>query len=250
MTTSHVILSLAAVTVLVAVHLTAGYFDRWQGRGREIFLGAAGGVTVAYVVMQLLPSLSLSDQTIGSVARQFLPLFERHGYFLAVIGIVVFYANANYIARSRARQRSSGRADRADRRAFITSMILMGAFNFMVAYSIADPNTPDVQPVVLFVLTLALFYFVADEFLHSNYEADYRRAGRWILSAALGVGWLLGLFLDIPAAALALVVAFFSGGILVTVLGHQLQPGATHKVWAFATGAVLFSVLLMALQSV
>jgi uncharacterized membrane protein YiaA len=247
--TSQTALSLVAVAVLIAVHLTAGYFDRWQGRGRELFLSAAGGVTVAYVVMQLLPALSASDNTIRPAAQEFLPFFERHGYFLAVIGIVVFYANANQIARSRARQRSAVGEDRADRRAFITSMILMGIFNFMVAYSLGDPNTPDVKPVVLFVLALALFYYIADESLHSNYEADYHRIGRWILSAALGIGWLLGVFFDIPATTLALAVAFFSGGILVTVLGHQLQPGASHKVWAFATGALVFSVLLMTLQS-
>lgn len=249
MNVSHALVSLVAVVVLIAVHLSAGYLGRWQGLSRQMFLSGAAGVTVAYVVMQLLPALSRSDEIIRPVAQQFLPWFERHGYFLAVIGIIVFYANANQIARSRARQRSTGRQDSADRRAFITSMILMSIFNFTVAYSLADPNDAEVRPIVLFVFALALFYFVADESLHSNYQADYRLAGRWILSGALTIGWVVGTFFHLSATTLALLVAFFAGGILVTVLGRELQPGSGRKVWAFAVGAVTFSVLLMFLKS-
>lgn len=248
MNVTHVLTSFLAVLVLVAVHLLAGYFDRWQGRWRSLFLSLASGVTVAYVVMQLLPALSRSDETIRPVAQQFLPFFERHGYFLAVIGIIVFYANANRIASNRARQLALVGEDRADRRTFATSMLLMSIFNFTVAYSLADPKDPDVRPLALFVFAMALFYFVADESLHTNYEEDYRRVGRWLLAAALGVGWLLGTFIHLPATALALLVAFFSGGILVTVLGHQLQPGPTQRVWSFAVGAIAYSTLMMLLS--
>jgi len=245
---THVLTSSVAVAVLIAVHLLAGYFDRWRGRWRPLFFSVAGGVTVAYVVMQLLPALSRSDQTIRPLAQQFLPFFERHGYFLAVIGIVVFYANANQIARSRAQQVQLAGEDQADRRAFATSMVLMSIFNFTVAYSLADPRDPDVRPIVLFVVALALFYFVADESLHSNYARDYRRVGRWVLASALAIGWLFGSFTELPASVLALLVAFFSGGILVTVLGQQLRPGPSRNVWGFALGALGYGLLLMLLQ--
>nr|MCH9815830.1 hypothetical protein [Actinomycetes bacterium] len=232
----------------------------------------------AYVVMQLLPALSKSDQTIAPAAQAFMPFFERHGYFLAVVGIVVFYANASNISRSRSRSRvaGTGRTDtpaesvggarhsvandsgatttpsnstlQASRRAFFTSMVLMAVFNSMVAYSLADPADEEVQPIVLFVITLALFYFVADESLHANYADDYHRWGRWILSAALLVGWIIGNLVVVPATALAMAVAFFAGGLLVTVLGRELQPTSNRRVWAFALGALAYGVLLMLLR--
>ncbi|MCH9815491.1 MAG: hypothetical protein K0U64_03420, partial [Actinomycetia bacterium] len=191
---AHILVSLAAVLVLVSVHLSAGYLSRWTGQGRAVFLSLSSGITVAYVVMQLLPALSKSDQTIAPAAQAFMPFFERHGYFLAVVGIVVFYANASNISRSRSRVAGTGRTDtpaesvsgarhsvandsgstvggandsgatttpsnstpQASRRAFFTSMVLMAVFNSMVAYSLADPADEEVQPIVLFVITLAL----------------------------------------------------------------------------------------------
>ncbi|NQU36397.1 MAG: hypothetical protein HQ526_02225, partial [Actinobacteria bacterium] len=124
-TESHTWVSLVAVGVLITVHLTAGSVDRWKGRGKLLFFSAAAGVSVAYTVMQLLPALSRSDRQISAVVREYIPLLERHGYFLAVVGIVFFYANAVRISRSRADQVAQGRADQADRRAFATSMVLM-----------------------------------------------------------------------------------------------------------------------------
>lgn len=247
---THTTTSLIAVLFLVAVHLVAGSVDRWRGRKAEIFLSAASGVTVAYVVMQLLPSLSRSDAILRPLASQILPFFERHGYFLAVLGIVVFYANSNQIAASRTESRLSGGADRADRRSFITSMVVMVAFNMMVAYSLADPEDPQVQPIVLFVVAMGLYYLVADATLHSNYQDDYRLYGRWILSAALLLGWAMGTYVTIDAFALSTFVAFFSGGVLANTLGSSLRPGPGARVWAFSVGAVAYGVLLMALRQV
>lgn len=247
---THTTNSLIAVLCLVAVHLIAGSADRWRGGKADVFLSAASGVTVAYVVMQLLPSLSRSDEILRPLATQVLPFFQRHGYFLAVIGIVVFYANTNQIAVSRATSRLSGGADRADRRAFITSMVVMVAFNLMVAYSLADPDDPQVQPLVLFVVAMGLYYLVADATLHSNYQEDYRRYGRWVLAAALLVGWALGTLVAIPAFALSMFVAFFAGGVLATTLGSSLRPGPRARVWAFAVGALTYAALLMALRNV
>lgn len=246
--TSHAVTSLLAVSVLIAVHLGAGYVDRFLGGARQLVLSCAAGVTVAYVVMQLLPALSRSDEVIRPLANQFLPTMERHGYFLAVVGIIVFYANNNQIALSRAKRAASHGSDRVDTRAFATSMVVMAVFNSLVAYSLADPSDPQVQPLVLFVIAMALYYLVADESLHSNYAGAYRRYGRWVLSGALAAGWLIGTWLPLPQVAVAFAVAFFAGGALVTVLAKVLQPGPRRNVWAFAAAAVAYSLLLMVLR--
>jgi hypothetical protein len=269
MDTSHALVALVAVAVLAAVHIYAGYLDRWHGYGRELFFSAAAGISVSYVVMQLLPELSRSDATLTPIAQRFLPQLDRHGYFLAVIGIIVFYANATSIARSRAKlatvavpapaadsgigndadQTAEERSNKVDRRAFITSIVLTAIFNVTVAYSLADPKDRDVQPILLFTIALALHYFVADEALHSNYQDYYHRYGRWILVGALATGWLVGSLYEVSAAILALIIAFFAGGILATDLGNELKASNGNRVWAFAIGAVGFSIMLMFVQS-
>lgn len=246
---THTITSLVSVLVLVGVHISTVYTGSWKGPWRNRFLSAATGVSVAYVVMQLLPELSRTDDTIGGAARSLLPFFERHAYFVTVVGIIVFYANSHHITHSRLDRQSSGRGDSADRWAFVTSMVLNGVFNFMVAYTLGDPNDTEFRPIALFVAAMALHYFVADHAMHSNYAAEYQRVGRWVLVGALVVGWIVGVTFAIPATALALLVAFFAGGVLVTVLSHELTAGPERSVAAFTAGALGFSVLLMALRT-
>lgn len=166
-----------------------------------------------------------------------------------MVGIIAFYANSHHITMSRLSRKSSGLGDSADRRAFVTSMVLNGAMNFMVAYTLGDPNDTEFRPIALFVIAMALHYFVADHSMHSNYADEYQRVGRWVLVAALLVGWAAGVAFAIPATALALLVAFFAGGVLVTVLSHELTAGPERSVGAFAGGAIVFAVLLMGLRT-
>lgn len=111
-----------------------------------------------------------------------------------------------------------------------------------------DPNDPEIQPIVLFVVALALFYFVADVALHSSYKQEYHRVGRWILVGALLVGWLVGTKFKVSVTVIASFVAFFAGGILVTGLGNELRTGLSRKVWAFGIAAIAYSFLMMFFQ--
>ncbi len=247
---THFVVSIIAVAVLIAVHVGSTHIDRIGGpRWNDEILSVATGVSVAYVVMQLLPELSKSAATIQHAARSLLPFFERHAYFLTVVGIVVFYANSRHVRQSRERNKSSGASDSASTAAFAASITLNAIFNMMVAYTIANPNDTEIEPIALFVIAIALHYLVADHALHSNYATAYRSYGRWILIGALVIGWGVGYFAEISATALALLVAFFAGGILVTVLSHELDVSKQRRVAAFAIGALGYSVVLMLLRT-
>ena len=78
------------------------------------------------------------------------PYFERHVYIMALIGFLLFFV-----------------VDRAQkpiptRGAFWFSLFSYSLFNFLIGYSVADKNNPEVQPLTLFTVAIALHYFTND----------------------------------------------------------------------------------------
>jgi zinc transporter ZupT len=94
---------------------------------------------------------------------------------------------------------------------------------------------------------MALHFVVNDHGLRENHKEVYNRIGRWILAAAIIVGWVIGQGTEINEAALALLFSFLAGGIVLNVLKEELPEDRQSKFWAFSLGAAIYSALLVAL---
>lgn len=88
---------------------------------------------------------------------------------------------------------------------------------------------------------------VNDYGLREDHKRTYDRIGRWILAAAIFVGWGVGLVSEINEAALAVLFAFLAGGIVLNTLKEELPRERKSRFWAFAVGAVAYAILLLAL---
>ena len=82
--------SLIAAIVLVLVHVFADRLKFLEGTPRSRWLSAAGGISLAYVFLHLLPELAegqalLAEEELG------LDLVEFEIYGLALIGLLAFY---------------------------------------------------------------------------------------------------------------------------------------------------------------
>ncbi|MGC8660208.1 MAG: hypothetical protein ACP5U1_14175 [Desulfomonilaceae bacterium] len=73
---------------LAAIHLFAGEIYFLRVAPRSSWLSAAGGASIAYVFVHILPGLAEGPKTL--VATQFIPLgfAERHVYLIALIGFL------------------------------------------------------------------------------------------------------------------------------------------------------------------
>ena len=82
--------ALAAALLLVLVHVLAHRMKFLEGTPRSRWLSAAGGISLAYVFLHLLPELAegqalLAEEGLG------LALVEFEIYGLALVGLLVFY---------------------------------------------------------------------------------------------------------------------------------------------------------------
>jgi hypothetical protein len=86
---------------------------------------------------------------------------------------------------------------------------------------------------------------VTDYGLNEDHKAQYRRTGRWVLVVAVAAGFVVGAATEIPAAALAVLVAFLAGGVMLNVLKEEVPNERQSRFWAFALGMGAYAALLL-----
>ena len=92
---------------------------------------------------------------------------------------------------------------------------------------------------------MALHFVVNDYGLRKDYEHLYHDIGRWLISAAIVVGAVLGAVFEVGEAVVAVLVAFLAGGVILNVIKEELPKEFESRWWAFATGTVSYTAILL-----
>ena len=247
----HDVAALAAALALAAVHVLSGKLGFLAAIPRNRWLSGAGGVAVAYVFVHLLPELAEGQKAVEGDERRagdgLLPFLEDHVYLLALVGLAVFYGVEKHSLGSRRERRRSTGEDRTTDAAFWLSMASFTVYNAMVGYLLLRRELEPPGALALYTVALGVHFVVNDFGLREHHKDTYDRAGRWLISAGVLVGWVLGVTAEIPERALALVLAFIAGGVVLNVLKEELPGERQAQFWPFFLGATLYATLLQAL---
>jgi hypothetical protein len=100
---------------------------------------------------------------------------------------------------------------------------------------------------VLFFIALALHFMVTDHGLHQHHKGSYLHVGHWVLTGAILLGWIIGLLVEIPEPAIAVLIAFLAGGVVLNTFKEELPEERQSRFWAFALEAEAYAALLLAL---
>ena len=221
----------------MGVHVIAGALSFLDAVPRSAWLSAAGGISVAYVLVHLLPELAAHQRAVeaGLPAFDFL---ENHVYLMALGGLALYYW-----VELVTRPRTPGAA--AER--FWFSVVSFAVYNALIGYLVVHNYDDTVSGLALFSLALGLHFVVNDHALRERHEELYDTTGRWILVVAIAAGWLLGQLTEISEAALGLVLAFIGGGVILNVMKEELPQDRRSRFWAFAVGAAAYAALLEAI---
>jgi hypothetical protein len=252
-----VVASLSALA-LALVHLLTPSMRFLGGTPRSAWLSIAGGVAVAYVFVHLLPELAARQADISrAVGDAGLHFAERHVYLIALLGLAVFYGLDKLAKRSRGQVpegRGAGGSGRATATppdaatspgVFWIHMASFGVYNALIGYLLLHREVPGVRSLVFFAVAMALHFVVTDYGLNEDHKAQYRRTGRWVLVVAVAAGFVVGAATEIPAAALAVLVAFLAGGVMLNVLKEEVPNERQSRFWAFALGMGVYAALLL-----
>lgn len=238
------LLSLLLVAALAAVHLFSGRMRFLSASPRSRWLSAAGGVSVAYVFVHLLPDLAEEQETVREAVGEGFSFIEYHVYLVAMVGLVAFYGLERAAKLSRRRGRATG--DAAGPGVFWLHVGSFGLYNALIGYLLLHREEPGLWSLVLFAFAMGVHFVVNDFGLREDHKGAYDRAGRWVLAAAVLAGWAVGLLSEISEAALAVLFAFLAGGVVMNVLKEELPEERESRFWAFALGAALYAAVLLA----
>jgi len=236
--------SLAAALALAVVHLLAGALRFIEGVPRSRWLSAAGGVSVAYVFAHLLPEVAEGQRRVEDEAGGVLPFLEDHVYLMALLGLALFYGVEHHSLTSRRARRSTQGEDRTGREAFWLSIASFAVYNALIGYLLVRGEADTVRTLVLFTVALGVHFVVNDFGLREHHKDAYHRLGRWVLAAGVLAGWVVGELTEISEAALALVLAFIAGGVVLNVMKEELPGERRARFSAFVLGAAGYAALL------
>lgn len=238
------LLSLAAVVVLALVHLFASRLRFIDAIPRSRLLSFGGGISVAYVFVRILPVLDQGQETVERELGPSAGSLQYQNYLVALAGLTVFLGLERLVQRSRDRQRATRGEDRTSPAVFRLHIASFAVVNALFGYLLAERGVEGAQRLLLFATALGLYFLVNDYGLRQQHKDAYRYMGRWVLAAALLLGWGLRQLVAVPALVLAIVLAFLGGGVTFNILKEELPAERDSRFWAFALGAAAYAALL------
>ncbi len=245
-----------AVALLVVVHVVTPFLRFLEGSPRSMWLSIAGGVSVAYVFVHLLPELAAGEEQVGRAVRD-TAFAEHHVYLIALLGLATFYGLDRMAKTSRSQRQGApvrgGREAESAAQAGTSPAVFwihIGSFavyNALIGYLLLHREVMTLGALAFFTFAMALHFVVTDYGLNEDHKAPYRRIGRWVLVAAVAAGFLVGTASEISKAAIAVLTAFLAGGVILNVLKEEVPSERQSRFWAFAAGMAGYAALLLTL---
>ncbi|TFI57538.1 hypothetical protein E2493_14290 [Sphingomonas parva] len=226
------------------VHIVGKDLRFLQRTPRSIWLSLAGGVSLAYVFVHLLPELAewqkASARHIGANAFA----VESHIYLAALLGLVVFYGLDRLVRQSKRKNRDVGQPGSSPR-VFWIHLSSYAVYSVLIGYLLVHREEADLRGLVIYAIALGLHFVVNDQGLREYHGDAYDRTGRWLLAAAPPLGWLIGTGFALSPLLIALVFGFLAGGLVLNVLKEELPEDRESRFGALAAGAAGFALLLL-----
>lgn len=235
------------VAVLLALIHLYGYRLRFLDiTPRSRWLSLSGGIAIAYVLMDILPELNEAQQTLRSMVT-FITLLERHVYLMALAGLIFFYGLEKLAKESRSKNAVHHNQDVGKPGVFWLHVGSFALYNFLIGYLLQHREESGLVNSALYAITMGMHFLVNDYSLRDHYRGLYHKTGRWVLAAAIMIGWAISHRYIVDEALLAVLFALLAGSMILNVLKEELPEERASCYWNFVIGASGYSLLLLTL---
>ena len=234
---------LAVAFVFAGIHLLADRLRFLDGTPRSRWLSAAGGVSVAYVFLHVLPELGLLAREHGA---------GGHGsganggtgnqlvWITALGGLVTAY-----VAMHLLRQRAGEPHEDAPDGVFALHLTSFALYNLLIGCLLLRREDADPVSLATYAFAMGLHFITNDWGLRHAHPRPYHRWGRFVLAGAVLAGVAIGLLAPPPAQVTAYLFAFLAGGVVLNVLKEELPEERESRSLPFVGAALGYGALLL-----
>jgi len=215
---------------------------------RRSLVSLGAGMSAAYVFVHVMPELHGARTVVAESVRE--ARFEGMGtYFLALVGFLVFYGlqHLGRLAREPHEATEAGPAHEGGSAAYRLHLGGFAVYVCLMGYLLVHGFEETSVSTLLFAVAIAFHFLSVDNSLRGEYGAAYERRGRYLLAAMAPVGWVLGLAVSLSPFALALMVAFISGAVIVNSAVMELADEKDGRLLPFLIGGLLYGLILLPL---
>ena len=233
---------IVAGCVLALIHAFADRLAFITYVPRSIWLSVAGGVSVAYVFVHLLPEMADGAEALAE-AISLEAIAEHSAWLLALAGLAVFYG----IEVAARHSRKDHPEKITSTPVFWFSIATYAVYNALIGYLLHEREEEGLSTLILFTVAMALHFLINDFGLREHHKHRYERVGRWVLVASIILGVAVGASTDVSESVRGAVLALIGGGVILNVLKEELPQEAEGRFGAFIVGALAYTSLLIAL---
>ena len=235
--------STVSVLFLTSVHLFEPQVFKFKLKPRSRWLSLAGGLSVAYIFVHLLPELNEKQETLAEYfgSPELFQALEEPIYFMALLGLLFFYG-VEKAARSGSTSHLS--VVNAGSSVFWIHISAFGLYNIIVGYLLVHRLDHTVLGLIFYLISMALHFVVNDFGLIAHHQKLYEEKGRLLLATAPMLGWMLGLTVNLHESVIALLFSFLAGGVILNVLKEELPDERESSFPSFLIGAIGYSMIL------
>ncbi len=241
MVTTHYIETLIVTFVFMAVFLFGRrlQFPKWAHRRRVVSL--FGGMTIAYIFMHLLPALHGGAILLSDTSSDgWPPPAEVRVFGLAMVGFIAFWGLEMMVWRY------ARRGDYSKERGPL--MLYFGglaAYTWLITYVLVDPVEEGHSLLWLYAVAMVVHFLALSYSLQRDYGSYYESVGAKLLAGAALLGWIVGLLVHLPLAAVVLLGGLVAGGVIMNSILMELPREKEGLFIPFLTGALGYGVVLL-----
>ena len=240
-------LSLSFVIGFVLIHIFSKRMKLLSAVPRSRLLSMAGGISVAYVFLHLLPELGVFQKELeGHVENESWSFLESHIYLVAMLGLIIFYGLEQMVKSSKRRQ-ADIREEGVEAGVFWVHIGSFTLYNALIGYLLIREHYESAWGMLFFFIAMGVHFITNDKALRAAHKEEYDRYGRWLLAAAILIGWVFGLLSEVSELTVSILTALLAGGIILNVMKEELPEERESSFVSFCLGIAGYSVLLLIL---
>jgi len=235
-----------AALVFVLIFMFGGHLRVTRKGWRRASISASAGASVAYVFVHLLPDLEEASKSFAqATASRSFSLAGSHVYLAALLSFIVFYGMEHLIKWSHQPENLENSEGAANMQVYLIHIVGFGLYSALVCYMMVRGQEMSTAAIALYAVAMGLHFLSLDHSLLEAHGKRYLQSGRFILAAAVLVGWGFGELYEIPKALSATLMGLVAGGVIMNSMLTELPKEKEGKFWPFLGGAAAYAVIML-----
>jgi hypothetical protein len=239
-----------SATVFALIHLLSNRIYRYSERHRSKMLSFFGGMSAAYVFLDLLPRLETTRvhlRTVFGEIPAFLEVLAVPG--LAFIGFMGFFILEHFALYSRRSEHIKVGIEiervSASKRAFAIHFVSIAFLNLIIGYILRFEAEVGALSLLFYRAALSLHFIISDDTMEQHYKRLYIQFGRYFAGILPLVGWGISVFFPENPSEGYLLLGVILGVILFNAVKDEVPKSEGKNYSLFVAGAFIYSALLI-----